>query len=335
MTDSRRVRGLRASPDPIAAGPHRHLRLALRAVARRLLSGGIAATRRARVRRRARFSTIEINGSFYSLQRPEYYQRWHDETPPGFVFAVKGPRYRHAHDEAARRRGGDWRTSSHRASRTCATSSVRSCGSCRRRFAFDAERLEAFFALLPRDSDQASRLARRHNDKVRGRARLAFGSRSATAARARDPAPELRRPGVRRAAAPTRHRARRRRHGGSMAVRRGRDVGLRLRAAARRQGAVRERLHAGVARRAGRRASTLARRTRAGRRVASSTPPTSPPARPRDVYVYFDNDAKVKAPRDASGSRVSSNADVGGEHAGPRRESWSACDRLNPARSAG
>ena len=37
--------------------------------------------------------TIEINGSFYSLQRPSSYEAWHDETPAGFVFAVKGPRY--------------------------------------------------------------------------------------------------------------------------------------------------------------------------------------------------------------------------------------------------
>ncbi len=37
--------------------------------------------------------SIEINGSFYSLQRPELYRRWAAETPPGFVFAVKGGRY--------------------------------------------------------------------------------------------------------------------------------------------------------------------------------------------------------------------------------------------------
>src|SRR6476661_6100207 len=40
-----------------------------------------------------RFSTIEINGSFYSLQRPEHYARWRNETPEGFVFSVKGPRF--------------------------------------------------------------------------------------------------------------------------------------------------------------------------------------------------------------------------------------------------
>ncbi|MGE8323190.1 MAG: DUF72 domain-containing protein, partial [Pseudomonas sp.] len=38
-------------------------------------------------------NSIEINGSFYSLQTPERYQSWRDDTPDGFVFAVKGPRY--------------------------------------------------------------------------------------------------------------------------------------------------------------------------------------------------------------------------------------------------
>jgi uncharacterized protein YecE (DUF72 family) len=39
------------------------------------------------------FNSIELNGSFYSLQRPSSYAQWADETPPGFVFAVKGSRY--------------------------------------------------------------------------------------------------------------------------------------------------------------------------------------------------------------------------------------------------
>ena len=39
------------------------------------------------------FSTIEINGSFYSLQRPSSWQAWYAETPDDFVFAVKGPRF--------------------------------------------------------------------------------------------------------------------------------------------------------------------------------------------------------------------------------------------------
>ena len=39
------------------------------------------------------FPSIEINGTFYSLQRPESFERWADETPDDFVFAVKGSRY--------------------------------------------------------------------------------------------------------------------------------------------------------------------------------------------------------------------------------------------------
>ena len=43
--------------------------------------------------RRTLFPTIELNGSFYSLQRPEYYERWREQVPPRFVFAIKGSRY--------------------------------------------------------------------------------------------------------------------------------------------------------------------------------------------------------------------------------------------------
>ena len=39
------------------------------------------------------FPTVEINGSFYSLQRPASYLRWYYDTPRGFVFAVKAHRY--------------------------------------------------------------------------------------------------------------------------------------------------------------------------------------------------------------------------------------------------
>ena len=39
------------------------------------------------------FNSIEINGSFYSLQGARNYQQWYEQTPPGFVFAVKGSRF--------------------------------------------------------------------------------------------------------------------------------------------------------------------------------------------------------------------------------------------------
>jgi uncharacterized protein YecE (DUF72 family) len=40
-----------------------------------------------------RLTSIEINGTYYGSQKPESFARWHDETPDGFVFSVKGPRF--------------------------------------------------------------------------------------------------------------------------------------------------------------------------------------------------------------------------------------------------
>ena len=38
-------------------------------------------------------TSIEINGTFYGSQKPESYRKWREETPDGFVFALKGPRF--------------------------------------------------------------------------------------------------------------------------------------------------------------------------------------------------------------------------------------------------
>jgi uncharacterized protein YecE (DUF72 family) len=40
-----------------------------------------------------KLSSIEINGTFYRGPSRDSYARWRDETPDGFVFALKGPRY--------------------------------------------------------------------------------------------------------------------------------------------------------------------------------------------------------------------------------------------------
>ncbi|HEX6789703.1 MAG TPA: DUF72 domain-containing protein, partial [Candidatus Krumholzibacteria bacterium] len=39
------------------------------------------------------FNSLEINGSFYSLQRVSSWKTWYAQVPDDFVFAVKGPRY--------------------------------------------------------------------------------------------------------------------------------------------------------------------------------------------------------------------------------------------------
>lgn len=39
------------------------------------------------------FNSIELNGSFYALQTPERYRQWAGDTPEHFCFSIKGPRY--------------------------------------------------------------------------------------------------------------------------------------------------------------------------------------------------------------------------------------------------
>jgi uncharacterized protein YecE (DUF72 family) len=38
-------------------------------------------------------TSIEVNGTYYGSQKPESFRRWAAETPDGFVFSLKGPRF--------------------------------------------------------------------------------------------------------------------------------------------------------------------------------------------------------------------------------------------------
>lgn len=40
-----------------------------------------------------RFTSIEVNGTFYRLQPQSTFENWRDETPNGFPFTIKGHRY--------------------------------------------------------------------------------------------------------------------------------------------------------------------------------------------------------------------------------------------------
>jgi uncharacterized protein YecE (DUF72 family) len=114
-------------------------------------------------------SSIEINGTFYSLQRPESYAKWGAETPDNFIFSVKGPRFiTHI------RRLKDARVP---LANFLASGLLRLGAKLGPilwqlppNFKFDSERIEAFFKLLPCDTDSAAAMSRRHDKRVSGRA---------------------------------------------------------------------------------------------------------------------------------------------------------------------
>lgn len=117
--------------------------------------------------------TIEINGSFYSLQRPEYYAQWFEDTPVDFQFAVKGPRF-----ITHMKRLKDVRTPLANFFASGVFNLRHKLGPILWQFPpqlrFDRERVQSFLELLPRDTEQALKLARRRDTRLNGRSRLAI-----------------------------------------------------------------------------------------------------------------------------------------------------------------
>lgn len=115
------------------------------------------------------FRSIEINGTFYSLQRPQNFRLWYDETPEDFIFSVKGPRYI---THILRLKGAEQALANFFASGPLLLKQKFGplLWQLPPNFRFDPERLEAFFAALPRTTRDAAALARRHDTKVQGRA---------------------------------------------------------------------------------------------------------------------------------------------------------------------
>jgi uncharacterized protein YecE (DUF72 family) len=112
-----------------------------------------------------RFSTIEVNGSFYSLQRPASYARWRDETPDDFVFALKGGRFI---THMKRLRDVDGAMANFFASGPLALGDKLGpvLWQLPARTRFDADVLDAFLDRLPRTSGEAADLARQHDAKL-------------------------------------------------------------------------------------------------------------------------------------------------------------------------
>jgi uncharacterized protein YecE (DUF72 family) len=117
--------------------------------------------------------TIEINGSFYSLQYPASYRRWCEDTPADFVFAVKGPRFI-THMKKLK----DVATPLANFFASGIFNLGRKLGPILWQFppnfGYDPARLTKFFELLPRDTASALKLARKRDTRMKGRATLAI-----------------------------------------------------------------------------------------------------------------------------------------------------------------
>jgi uncharacterized protein YecE (DUF72 family) len=120
-------------------------------------------------------TSIEINGTFYSLQRPSSFARWYEETPPDFVFSVKGSRF-----ITHLKRLKDITTPLANFFASGVLRLEEKLGpflwQLPPNFAFDAERLAHFFSLLPRTRGEAQALARRHDSRLRTRAWLKYSN---------------------------------------------------------------------------------------------------------------------------------------------------------------
>lgn len=117
--------------------------------------------------------TIEINGSFYALQRPESYASWYAETPPGFVFSVKGNRYI---THILRLRDVEKPLANVFASGVLNLKEKLGpfLWQFPPSFRYSPELMERFFRLLPRDAEGAVALARNHEPRMEGRVQYAM-----------------------------------------------------------------------------------------------------------------------------------------------------------------
>ena len=243
------------------------------------------------------FPSIELNGSFYSLQTPQSYARWREHTPRGFKFAVKAPRFI---THVRRLREIDAPLANFFASGVFELREKFGpvLWQFPANFKYDHDLFARFFERLPHDTEAALKLARRRDFRMKGRARLAIDRN-----RRLRHAIEIRNPDFL--------------HASFIALLREHGIALVVADTAGRWPYVEEvtagfmylRLHgdkqlytsgytdAALDRWAARiRAWHAGSQPRDAARVVKKRPPRR---KSRDVYCYFDNDAKVCAPFDA------------------------------------
>ena len=242
------------------------------------------------------FPSIEINGSFYSLQTPQSYATWYRETPDDFVFSVKGPRYLTHILRLKNIR------------KPLANFFASGIFNLREKLGpllwqfppslrYDPALFETFFSLLPRDTSQALTLARARESRMHGRSCLRIDAqrpiRHAVEVRhasfaTPDFAAHLRRHGIALVVADT--------AGKWPYLEDATSDFMYLRLHGDEELYASGYTPAALDRWAQRiRAWSRGREPRDARRVGGAASSTSG----RDVYCYFDNDIKVRAPFDA------------------------------------
>ncbi len=232
-----------------------------------------------------RFGSVEINGSFYSLQRPSSYRAWAEQTPEDFVFAVKGGRYI---THMLRMRGAEAALGNFFASGVIALEERLGpvLWQLPGRQAFEPETLDAFLAQLPHTTAEAAELGKRHDEKLKGEPELSV----------REPRPI-------RHALEVRHPSWDseeceevlRRHGVALVVSDGAGKWPMIRRVTTAD-FVYVRLHGGDELYV---SGYSPEELSAWAAEVGGWLDGSPDGKPRDVYVYFDNDAKGFAPWDA------------------------------------
>jgi uncharacterized protein YecE (DUF72 family) len=116
-------------------------------------------------------TSIELNGSFYALQKPESYAEWYAATPKDFVFSIKGNRFI-THVKRLNDIDGP-------------VANVLASGVFNLReklgpflwqfppnFKFDPERMEHFLSLLPHDTEAGLERARQYEPRMEGKVAL-------------------------------------------------------------------------------------------------------------------------------------------------------------------
>lgn len=112
--------------------------------------------------------SLEINGTFYALQRPDSFRAWYAATPAEFVFSVKGPRFI---THMKKLRDVDAPIANFFASGLLALRDKLGpvLWQLPPTFGYDPQRLAAFFERLPRSTSEAAEVAKGHDERLEGR----------------------------------------------------------------------------------------------------------------------------------------------------------------------